>query len=187
MSIFNSALLGLLNPNYHDFLYSCNDFYFQKSNHGLVSSTLLNSDASLFFFFPLSFSLQSISLKWVLLQVSPNELNLWRQNKYTTFSLPIWKSPLAYHFFFFSGKHQCFLADSQAALGGGEHREHSRTESPEGDLALFFRHSNLFPKHKESIDIHWICSWSLIKCLLDHYSIILKHCNSVARCNDTLY
>lgn len=55
MSIFNSALLGLLNPNYHDFLYSCNDFYFQKSNHGLVSSTLLNSDASLFFFFPPQF------------------------------------------------------------------------------------------------------------------------------------
>ena len=60
MSIFNSVL-ALLNPNYNYVLYSRKDFYFQKSNHGLVNSTMLNSDADFFFFF--SFGLQSISLK----------------------------------------------------------------------------------------------------------------------------
>ena len=48
MSIFNSVL-ALLNPNYNYVLYSRKDFYFQKSNHGLVNSTMLNSDADFFF------------------------------------------------------------------------------------------------------------------------------------------
>ena len=85
-------------PNYNYFLYSGEDFYFQKCNHGLVNSTMLNSHADLFFFFS-SFGLQSISLKCLLLQVSPNELNLWKQNKYAASSSPILKCIFAYQYF----------------------------------------------------------------------------------------
>ena len=75
MSIFNSVL-ALLNPNYNYFLYSRKDFYFQKSNHGLVNSTMLKSDAD-FFFFQLWFAKHFI--KMPLLQLLPSELNPRKQ------------------------------------------------------------------------------------------------------------
>lgn len=62
MSIFNSVLLALAYPNHNYFLYSCKDFYLQKTNHDLVNSTLLNSGADHMGFFS-SFGLQNISLK----------------------------------------------------------------------------------------------------------------------------
>lgn len=43
--------------------------------------------------------LQSISLKWVLLQVSIKELNLCKQNKYATSLSPVLKTLSVYHFF----------------------------------------------------------------------------------------
>lgn len=71
MSIFNSVL-ALLNPNYNYVLYSRKDFYFQKSNHGLVNSTMLNSDADFFFF---QFWFAKHFIKMPFLQLSPSELN----------------------------------------------------------------------------------------------------------------
>ena len=108
------------------FLYSCEDFYFQKSNHVSVHSTLWNNDANHVYFFS-GFGLQSISLKWLLLQVSPNELNLWKQNDCAPSLSPISKSLFACPLFLESSLVSSLL--NVTGQGDGKRRKRPRPQA----------------------------------------------------------